>query len=438
MVTFLETKLLIGKLLGIRDITEDGDIIIDLSTWRFSRYSRIHLEDDSPQQITISNAEMQTLYDKVSNMNSEGVELYSGTSYEIALNLDLFAFHEREISIHNEDTTNHLVYELTKPSIDYCMFLLISFLNKDSSFRTTYRNPPLRFMRPIDMNAFRDESDNISLTTILQAIIGEKTLKITTSNGSDKTINQFRNYKTSFLFEFMYKSNVAVIECNSLEDILYRSIYPREKANATLIDTPPAREYTEDVVDYYKLALSSRDPYIKYLSFYHVIEYFYDEVFKKHLIYDLKEKITHPDFSYKNDDSVYEMAKFVKNRWQMNHESGQGNELESLKFVLNEYVSISELKTKIDSAGTNGACYYQNNKVPFCDAPVISWNNTEGVVTQIAKRIYFTRNSLVHSKSGKNKERYKPYKDEKDLQKEIPLVKAVAEAIIINSSNMLE
>ena len=54
------------------------------------------------------------------------------------------------------------------------------------------------------------------------------------------------------------------------------------------------------------------------------------------------------------------------------------------------------------------------------------------------RAVYFTRNALVHSKSSKNKERYKPYKDERDLQKEIPLVKAVAEAIIINSSDMLE
>lgn len=33
----------------------------------------------------------------------------------------------------------------------------------------------------------------------------------------------------------------------------------------------------------------------------------------------------------------------------MNDESGQGNELESLKFVLNEYVTIDELKNRISS-----------------------------------------------------------------------------------------
>ena len=57
------------------------------------------------------------------------------------------------------------------------------------------------------------------------------------------------------------------------------------------MDDPPLRKYNYDVVDYYRLAISSNDPYIKFISFYHVIEYFYDEVFKSKLIEDLKEKL---------------------------------------------------------------------------------------------------------------------------------------------------
>ena len=52
-----------------------------------------------------------------------------------------------------------------------------------------------------------------------------------------------------------------------------------------------SRKYTEDVVDYYKQALASNDPYIKYISFYHVMEYFFDEVFKRKLVTDLRNKI---------------------------------------------------------------------------------------------------------------------------------------------------
>ena len=211
----------------------------------------------------------------------------------------------------------------------------------------------------------------------------------------------------------------------------------RNRLDTIQIDTPPLRKYSEDVVDYYKQALASNDPYIKFISFYHVMEYFYDEVFKQKLVTDLKNKITHPDFSYKNEDKIYEIALFVKNRLRMNDETGQGNELESLKYVLNEYVSIDELKTRISVISINALNYYQTNKVAFCNALIISWSDSQGVFTQIAKRIYFTRNSLVHSKSGKNKERYRQYQDEKQLQLEIPLVKAVAEAIIINSSKII-
>lgn len=84
----------------------------------------------------------------------------------------------------------------------------------------------------------------------------------------------------------------------------------------------------------------------------------------------------------------------------------EGNELESLKYVLNEYVSVDDLKARINIIDSNALNYYQNNKVAFCNAPVIGWSDSQGVFTQLAKRIYFTRNSLVHSKSGKNKERY--------------------------------
>ena len=191
----------------------------------------------------------------------------------------------------------------------------------------------------------------------------------------------------------------------------------REQVDFTQLDTPPLREYTSDVVDYYKLALASTDPYIKYISFYHIMEYFYDEVFKKKMITDLRDRITHPDFVYKDDEKIYEIALFVKNRMRMDDKSGLGDERESLKYVLSEYVPIEVLKTRISAIDANAVQYYQTSKVAFCNAPTIPWTDTQGVYTQLAKRIYFTRNSLVHSKSGKNQDRYKPYSDEIQLQK---------------------
>lgn len=44
----------------------------------------------------------------------------------------------------------------------------------------------------------------------------------------------------------------------------------------------------------------------------------------------------------------------------MSDETGQGNELESLKYVLNEYISINDLKSKIDIIDSNALNYYQS------------------------------------------------------------------------------
>ena len=123
----------------------------------------------------------------------------------------------------------------------------------------------------------------------------------------------------------MYRSGFSLIEFSDIEEMFHLNRTTRERINFEQLDSPPLREYTVDVVDYYKLALSSNDPYIKFISFYHVMEYFYDEVFKKKMITDLRDKITNPGFSYRDDDKIYEMALFVKNRLRMNDESGQGN-----------------------------------------------------------------------------------------------------------------
>ncbi|WP_313118646.1 hypothetical protein [Clostridioides difficile] len=274
-----------------------------------------------------------------------------------------------------------------------------------------------------------------TLLNYLHLLIGEVSLKIKSTK--TQSLSAFKKYKTSFIFNFMYKSQNALIEFVDIADMFNMNRFIKSRFDIDSINTPPLREYATDVVDYYKLALSSNDPYIKFISFYHVMEYFFDEVFKKRMVNNLRDKITHPDFSYKDEDKIYEIALFIKNRLRMNDELGQGNELESLKYVLSEYISIEDLKVRIDTLDSKAVQYYQNNKVPFCNAPIIGWNDTQGAFAQIAKRVYFTRNSLVHSKSGKNKERYRPYKDEKQLQMEIPLVKAIAESIIINSSKIL-
>ncbi len=428
MASYYEVKQLLCRLFGNRTQSEnDDDITIELRT----RYMRENQVEN--RTTTIFNSELLELYNEVSNLTSENMELFSETTYEIAVDLDYPMMRGQEFPISSSDTTNGISYELSYPSLKYCIYLLIKI--KDTMNDRGERMLPMRLRRPVDYARYLEQGETVSWQNILPHLLGDLSLKITCTEKSN--LSKFRAHKTSFVFDFMYRSGIALIEFSDIIDMFRINSVGRGRYDLSRIDTPPLRNYSGDVVDYYRLALASNDSYIKYISFYHIMEYFFDEVFKKKLVSDLQSKITHPDFSYRNEEKIYEIAQFVKNRLQMNGDAGQGNELESLKFVLGEYVMIDEVKDRIENISPGSVQYYQTTKVQFCAAPTIPWTDMNGVYTHIAKRIYYTRNSLVHSKSGKNQTRYRPYKDDIYLQREIPLVKAIAELIIINSSSIM-
>jgi len=426
MVTYQELKRFVGRLFR-QPIHEenDDDIVVKLPNFGYS-------EKVEENTLTIFDSELKELYHKVTGFSSNNLEFFSTQNYEVAIDFDAPRIRRYQYPIIAEDISNGIRYTLGYPSIEYCIFLLLKLIespNNHNIFSVYSR------LRRISSYLLYDNEEKITFETILSKMINELSLKIETIEPTE--FDDFRVYKTSFEFQFMYRSGFPLIEFIDVDNMFHLSPTIRNRIDIKQLDTPPQRHYAKDVVDYYKQALASTDPYIKFISFYHVMEYFYDEVFKKKMVADLRTKITHPDFVYKDDEKIYDIALFVKNRLRMDDEFGLGDERESLKYVLSEYVPIDEIKTRISAIDPDSVKYYETTKVTFCNAPAIPWSDTQGVYTQIAKRIYFIRNSLVHSKSGKNHERYKPYNDEAQLQKEIPLVKVIAELIIINSSTIL-
>lgn len=58
------------------------------------------------------------------------------------------------------------------------------------------------------------------------------------------------------------------------------------------------------------------------------------------------------------------------------------------------------------------------------------------VYENMAKRVYYTRNSIVHSKET-DKNKYTPFRDDRALFLEIYLIRFLAEAVIIETSKEL-
>ena len=388
------------------------------------------------RNIVFSNADLKNAYDNMQIFDKEKLEIYSSTYREVALQLLEPSMVRRMMYLETiSDSINGLEYSLGPASSEYCVFLLSELAEqvKANGIRTL---GDIRIRTRMFFRHNRKISEIGNSMELLSDFLRANTLKI--SSTQSVPLSRFRDYAVSFEFHFMYKQGTAISEYTDIQDMysIGNSVFrfPRKK-----LDSSPQRIYNKDVIDYYTMAMESRDPFTVYISFYHIIEHYFDAVFRKKLTEEIKNKITHPDFSYKDETKLYELAKYIKKHMNSDDDSGKGNEFESLKYVLIEYVDIDELKKYINNIDATAIDYYQNNLVPFTTSKKtkIAWSNAQGVYTNLATRIYETRNSLVHSKSENTANQYRPYENKKELTLEIALIKSVAELVLINSSKII-
>lgn len=279
MVNFYEIKQLIARVFGVRSIEDnDEDIIVELSNSRVSGGE----EQQGSYSFIISNVELQELYTKVSEMQGDNLRLSTDYSYEVAIDLNYPISRDQEFPILSTDSTNGIQYELGYPTIEYCLYLIMQIKYKMNQQQgQNSRMMPLRLRGSIDR--YLNSDNNLSLSDLLPRIIGEYSLKIKSTNEKPKSLKNFIGLKASF--EFMYKTGISLTEYSDITDMFNIGRYiggrRRDIASTNVV---PLRKYNIDVVDYYKQAIASSDPYIKFISFYHVMEYFFDEVFKKNLL----------------------------------------------------------------------------------------------------------------------------------------------------------
>lgn len=426
MASYLEVKEVLKDILNLNtDINEVCDIVMPDP----------YIQSEE-RNIVFSNADLKNAYDNMQIFDKEKLEIYSSTYREVALQLLEPSMVRRMMYLETiSDSINGLEYSLGPASSEYCVFLLSELAEqvKANGIRTL---GDIRIRTRMFFRHNRNISEIGNSMELLSDFLRANTLKI--SSTQSVPLSRFRDYAVSFEFHFMYKQGTAISEYTDIQDMysIGNSVFrfPRKK-----LDSSPQRIYNKDVIDYYTMAMESRDPFTVYISFYHIIEHYFDAVFRKKLTEEIKNKITHPDFSYKDETKLYELAKYIKKHMNSDDDSGKGNEFESLKYVLIEYVDIDELKKYINNIDATAIDYYQNNLVPFTTSKKtkIAWSNAQGVYTNLATRIYETRNSLVHSKSENTANQYRPYENKKELTLEIALIKSVAELVLINSSKII-
>lgn len=402
---------------------ESGTYIFSLPTGRYGG-RQLRLSEDKLDQIVETLAGLEV---------HEETALFSAKSYEVVVReesaIPMRRLREDKIEVPNNEAG--LQYELSSASDAYMVWLLWQMKNRlDARDIRTGFFFSSRLERRLEDEAEMSPFDYIRLTSFRWL-----TLKI--SSEKQTSAAHFTRLTHAFLFQIAYNLDVALVPQRLLEEIVRRTRINRmRRSRAEEID-PPRRAYNEDLVQHYLLAVSTDNPVIEYLSYYHILEHYFESVFNDDLINTVRNSITDPGFSYKRKKDIGQLINSIKRSLQIRSETITFSEAEALRLCVQRFVSVSDLAEKLDAYDETLLSFYKTNKVEFSGGTEVDLlgSDTSAVIKALAKRIYSTRNALVHSKEGE-RSRYTPFKDDRTLVKEVPLMRFISEMVIVSESSV--
>lgn len=295
----------------------------------------------------------------------------------------------------------------------------IALLDSDDGARAA-RVATRRIKTRISRNQGNRIQPKISLDTLL---LSPQTISFTSKRkvNKEELIEVGKTKIKSTLFKLAYHDS----ECWELREVL--------KANGVRFSTPseqyektiPTAKYNDDLISYYKVAKSSIYSDQEYLSYYHILEYFFLRVSDEILHTAIKAKINSPSFNsnYENINSLLAIAK--KN-------DKSSDEKEMLKAVLKKYINEDELIEFIRGIEKDrGKIYTNKDKKAFGENVSISLQK-DHALSNTTNTIKSIRNSLVHSSDKHNREEcYLPLSEAEGIVSEyIPLIRFLAEKVI--------
>lgn len=383
-------------------------------------------------EFSIQKSQIEEIYSSIKTKKIEGETiLYDDFHYETLLEFNSrpFFYTGDEKIIKKEDQDNGFTYEISSPSDEYLIFILERIVKKEQR-----RGP----MRIFPRNRFEGAIETGDLLKLLRAGIPTLyTLKINSKNS--RKLPGYVDLKNSFLFNLTYNLDQSIVEVRLIDEFMrWNRLSPIRRIKIEDID-PPRRKYISNLVYHYQLAVSTDSPLLQFISLYHVVEHFFDEIYNQVLIDTVTNMITAPGFSYKKNKDVKKLIKLIEDKKRQRGDDFSYNEKDALLFTLEKYIKHDVIKSKIEEYDITLIDYYKNNSVSFSNGSHVDFtvDAHDQIYKNLTTRIYNTRNAIVHSKEG-DKPRYIPFEHDKELFKEIPLIRLIAEEIIINSSKLIK
>ena len=373
--------------------------------------------------------DFESAFEKLNTLTQSKIGgLISSNYFEIYVRAENSFYIREDLPIHISDLENELSYEIDKPSICYILYI-ISDLNNIKNLRRFASHP------------FRDDEQlsEINLRDFFyETYRSEKRIHTVTIQSEKKvTESKFESLLKSFIFQLSYNLGYVFVTPISFENpLIHNGIYSSLRSDINNME-PPKRIYVNELINFYQQGLVAESLYLKYLSFYHIIEYFFDRVLFSNLENQVQNKLTNPGFSYKSEKDLRSLIKPITSTVKYQQEEYSFDEKTSLKLVLEKYVEIESLVKQLNDYDNTIIQFYKDNKVNFSkgDCVDLTLVDKNQIFKKLAERIYKTRCSLVHSK-GFSEQKFIPFENE--LTNEIPLIKKIAEQVIINSSEIIK
>lgn len=342
-----------------------------------------------------------------------------------------YRFLEDEFNI----SDSNISYKIGPPSTE----LIFAFLSSipEEKIKSYRRLIPSHLM---SSRYFRSEDDSINLFDMIKKVT-KATLSLRVQSIDAVSNTTLHKYINSLLFNIAYNMDASFKVINSLSELEIKKgrSMPRRYTRANEIEVPKLF-YTRELTEQYNLALTSEDSFVKFIAYYHIMEYFFDDVYSGELIKSVREVLLHPGFSTKNPKEINKIIDVVRRKTRATKDEFQGTELEALELTIKAFVPLEQLRNDLVDYNPSIVEYYRLHEISFSNGDTIDLNDfgNEKLPKKIAARIYKTRNALVHHKSNnaRVKERgvYHPFNDDDELAQEMPLMRLIAEAIIIRSA----
>lgn len=273
------------------------------------------------------------------------------------------------------------------------------------------------------------------LIEILRRATRILSVKIESTRARNPT--ELERHLNAFLFQVTYNLDTALVPLKSFEDLVRTGRLEGMRRGAVADLDPPRRLYLPDLVYHYQLAVATESAALAYLSLYHVAEHFFEEIFNDDLVEKIRSKLTQPDFSYKRKKDISALIKQVGKAIQLRDERVVFSEQEALRLTLSRFIDLPKLINDLQGFDPTLVNYYSTTKVPFSNADEVNFAGTaEEAFKTLSTRIYRTRNSIVHSKESE-RSKYTPFRDDRLLSRELPLLRFIAEQITIANSTVV-